>query len=106
VAVGVVAYGLVWAPTCYLRASHYHRLDLAILLAVLAELARDALGARTLANVSLRPFRVLRLFQPLIALHAFAPVRRVLATLRAGAVQAPPLPTVAPTHVPTVQSLC
>ena len=85
VLVGSIAVGFVRSERSFLRSSHFHKLDAAILLFAIVEYV--LIYTQGITYFSFRSFRLLKLLKPLLGLAVFRDSKRILHTLSAGAPQ-------------------
>ena len=84
VLVGIIAYGFVQSKSTYLRNSGFHKLDFACFLATILEYVGSSFN---MPDFTMRPFRMLRLFKPLVRIKSFSGVKNIITTLSEGSPQ-------------------
>ena len=84
VLVGIIAYGFVQSKNTYLRNSGFHKLDFICLLATILEYVGTTFN---MPDITMRPFRMLRLFKPLVRIKSFSGVKNIITTLSEGSPQ-------------------
>ena len=82
--IGIIAYGFVNSETTYLRNSSFHKLDFACFVFTLLEYFGEYFGMPT---VTMRPFRMLRVFKPICKVKSFQGVKSIIIALGEGAPQ-------------------
>jgi len=81
---GIIALGFCWSPNTWLRCSDFHKLDALVLLVTAGEYVAAILGSN---SVTLRPFRLLRVFRAIVKIKSFLGVKTIIRTLRQGITQ-------------------
>ena len=84
VLIGIIARGFVQSEGCWLRISGYYKLDAAALLVTASEFVLKAL---LISGVTLRPFRLLRVFRAITRIKMFGGVKAIIHTLKQGSGQ-------------------
>lgn len=84
VLVGIIAYGFVQSKRTYLRNSGFHKLDFACFIATVLEYVGNTFN---MPDFTMRPFRMLRLFKPLVRIKSFSGVKNIITTLSEGSPQ-------------------
>lgn len=81
---GCVAIGAFEGDHTWLRCSNYHKLDLIVLMVTVSEFIASIYGVR---GLTLRPFRLLRVFRAVTTVKMFYGVKAIIKTLSKGAGQ-------------------
>mmetsp|Transcript_3722 Transcript_3722/g.9015 ORF Transcript_3722/g.9015 Transcript_3722/m.9015 type:complete len:2275 (-) Transcript_3722:103-6927(-) len=80
--VGCIALGFWGAPTTWMRSSDFHKLDMFVLLVTISEYIL-AFGFG-ITGVTMRPFRLLRVFRAITTIRAFSGIKTIIITLKQG----------------------
>lgn len=82
VATGIIALGFSGRPNTWLHVSDFHKLDLLVLAVTIAEYV--GIFVFGLKGVTIRPFRLMRIFRAIIRIKAFSGIKTIIITLRQG----------------------
>lgn len=81
VVVGSIALGFVRSEITYLRCSDFHKLDFIVLIVTITEYIARYFDVQ---GVTLRPFRLLRVFRAITRIKTFAGIKSIILTLKQG----------------------
>ena len=81
---GVIAYGFVGSETTYLRNSGFHKLDMICFVVTVLEYVGQHFN---MPDMTLRPFRMLRIFKPICKVKSLHGVKSIIVTMSEGAPQ-------------------